>query len=381
MNLLYAVMKQNRYLVEKKGIAFSALNPGREVNPAYGFESPELDNQWVYENCGIRVYRSHIFFSGNYCIACFICHDDAALNDGYEWIAPEQFVAVDANEEILSTILLGRNGAHSKTVSWTSEMGFSGYFDWAKSTLAEQGYSLCGAIQQIKNAYVSSIFKLPTNKGMLYLKISASVYVNNSATERIMTADMGGIPAFVAVSHDGLAAITNEMHGEDCQSGSPAQYKNWLVEWGKRQVCTINSNAYSLTDCTPQKLLDEIPSLPDCIQKIYNIVGYPFGVQQYELLRSKLASVRTALMHLCAYQIPNAVCHADIRPGNVRITDNEEILYDWGMAFWGHPFYDAIHLLHVVLRQLDRGNAERDGTCGQDPSGKRKHHGLLFSSA
>ncbi len=352
MTLLYAVMKHNYYVAQKNGTSFSVLHPEKEVNPAYGFETPAPDNQWVNEHCGIRVYRTHVFFFGNYCVACFISHDETALNDGYEWITPEQLAAIDANEEILSALLLAQNGVHSKTVSWISAAGFSGYLEWAIATLAEQGYSLCGAIQQIKNAYVSSIFKLPTNKGMLYLKISASVYVNNTATEQIMTADMGGTPIFVAVSPDGLASITKEMSGEDCQSGSPAQYKNWLMEWGNRQVCTINSNIYSLTDCTPQKLLDEIPNFPNRIKKIYEIVGRPFDIQQYELLKSKLASVRAALTHLCAYPIPNAVCHADIRPGNVRITDSAEILYDWGMAFWGHPFYDAIHFLHVVRRQL-----------------------------
>ena len=32
--------------------------------------------------------------------------------------------------------------------------------------------------------------------------------------------------------------------------------------------------------------------------------------------------------------------------------EDAEVLYDWGMAFYGHPFYDALHFLHVVRRQL-----------------------------
>lgn len=62
--------------------------------------------------------------------------------------------------------------------------------------------------------------------------------------------------------------------------------------------------------------------------------------------------MKSALEQLCQYPIPNALCHADIRPGNVRILGEKEVLYDWGMAFYGHPFYDAIHFLHVVRRQL-----------------------------
>lgn len=352
MTLLYAVMKQNCFIVQKNNANYALLNPEKEVNPAYGFETPEPDNQWVYEHCGIRVYRTHIYFFGNYCIACFTPDKDTALNAGYEWLAADQLSTINTNTEIISAFLLAHNGMQRKTVPWMKRGGFSAYLDWAADVLAGQGYSLCGTIQQMKNAYISSIFKLPTNRGMLYLKISASVYVNNAATEQEITANTGDIPVFVAVSPDGMASITKEMSGEDCQIGSPAQYKNWLVQWGKRQVRTINSNSYSLADCTPQKLLEEIASFPNHIKKIYEIVGKPFNEQQYELLTNKLVSIRAALTHLCSYPIPNAVCHADIRSGNVRITNSGENLYDWGMAFWGHPFYDAIHFLHVVRRQL-----------------------------
>ena len=352
MILLYAVMNQNCYAVQKNSAVFSLLNPEKEVNSAYGFETPEPDNQWIYEHCGIRVYRTHLFFFRNYCVACFIPDNDTALNDGYEWISADQLSAIDASEEIISAVLLAQNGMQNNTVPWISAAGFSTYLNWAKAVLTEHGYSLCGTIQQIKNAYVSSIFKIPTSKEMLYLKISASVYVNDAATEQKITSDMGGIPVFVAVSPDGMASITKEMAGGDCQIGTPAQYKQWLVDWGKRQVCTIKSNIYSLTDYSPQKLLADIPNFPNQIMKIYEIAGRPFDDQKCELLKSKLVTVRDALTHLCTYPIPNAVCHADIRPGNVRITENEEKLYDWGMAFWGHPFYDAIHFLHVVRRQL-----------------------------
>jgi len=352
MTLLYAVMKNTCLIVQKDGAKFSLLNPEKEVNSTYGFETPAPDNQWIYDHCGFWVYRTHLFFYGNFCIACFTPENDTSLNDGYEWIRLDQLSSIDAESEAIHGLLLAQNGAQSKTVPWLKAEGYSAYLDWAKAVLAEQDYSLCGAFQQSKNTYASSIFKIPTSKGTVYLKISASVYVNDAATEQQLANRIGSLPDFIAVSPDGMASLTKEMSGVDCQIGTPAQYKRWLVEWGKQQVHTIGSNTYSLTDCTPQKLLADIPDFLNQLQKIYNAAGKTLDAYKCEILKSKLSVVRTALTQLCIYPIPNAVCHADIRPGNVRITGDAESLYDWGLAFWGHPFYDAMHFLHVVRRQL-----------------------------
>lgn len=347
MKLLYAVMDEDRFVVESSGQEVRMLTSETEVNTGYGFESPEPDNQWIFDHCGIQVYRNYIYFVGDYCVAVFEPVGSTQLNNGFMWTD-----TLPSNSDISAALLLARNGNQSKTAPWIAEHGMVQYLDWAETTLIGMGYTLRGTIQQIKNAYVSSIFRIPTDAGAMYLKIASSVYVNTATKEKLLTDSMGGTPVFVAVSPDGYAAITKEMPGHDCSSGDVAQYKSWLESWGEKQIQAVGKNTYGLIDCSPQKLLAEIADFERQVNHIFEITNRPLSEADRSLLSAKLVDVKASLEQLFQYPIPNTLCHADIRPGNVRIMEDAEVLYDWGMAFYGHPFYDALHFLHVVRRQL-----------------------------
>lgn len=347
MKLLYAVIDEDRFVVEFSGQEVRMLTSETEVNTGYGFESPEPDNQWIFDYCGIRVYRKYIYFTGDYCVAVFEPVSSTQLNNGFMWTD-----TLPGDSDMSAALLLARNGNQSKTAPWMTEHGMAQYLDWAEGALIGMGCTLRGTIQQIKNAYVSTIFRIPTDAGTMYLKIASSVYVNTAAKEKLLTDSMGGTPVFVAVSPDGYAAITKEMPGHDCQTGDAGQYKSWLESWGEKQIQTAGNNTYGLIDCSPQKLLAEIADFERQVNHIFEATNRPLSEADRSLLSAKLAKVKSALEHLCQYPIPNALCHADIRPGNVRIMEDAEVLYDWGMAFYGHPFYDALHFLHVVRRQL-----------------------------
>lgn len=347
MKLLYAIMDKDRYVVESNGQEVRMLTSETEVNTGNGFESPEPDNQWICDHCGIRVYRKYIYFAGDYCVAVFEPVGSIQLNNGFMWTD-----TLPGDSDMSAALLLARNGNQSKTAPWMAEHGMAQYLDWAESALIGMGYTLRGTIQQIKNAYVSTIFRIPTDAGAMYLKITSSVYVNTAAKEWYITDSMGGTPGFVAVSPDGYAAITREMPGHDCQIGDAGKYKSWLESWGEKKTQTTGENTYGLIDCSPQKLLAEIADFERQVNHIFEATNRPISEADRNLLSAKLEEVKSALEHLCKYPIPNALCHADIRPGNVRIMEDVEVLYDWGMAFYGHPFYDALHFLHVVRRQL-----------------------------
>lgn len=350
MKLLYAVVHEDHYVFETNGQEVRLLTSETEVNTAYGFESPESDNQWIFNHCGLRVYRKYIYFAGDYCVAVFEPFGSTTLNDGYAWLAEGQFASSEQEKD--AALLLAKNGSQSKTAPWMVDHGIALYLNWAEAALKNKGYAIRGTIQQVKNAYVSLIFRIPTDAGAMYLKITSSVYVNTATMEQRLTDSMGGIPVFVAVSPDGYAAITKEMAGNDCQNNDAAQYKRWLESWGEKQMQTAGENTHGLIDYSPQKLLTRISDFEQQVNNIFAVTGRPLSEQDCGLLSVKLAEVKVALYQLCKYPIPNALCHADIRPGNVRIMEGDEALYDWGMAFYGHPFYDVLHFLHVVRRQL-----------------------------
>lgn len=351
MKLIYAVTNQERYLIKRmNGQVMCILESEMQVDTGYGFESPEADNQWILDHCGISVYRKCIFFSGDYCVAVFEPFGNLTPSDGYYWIT-EDDLSVNKTDEA-AALLLAKNADQSKTAPWMSENGLFKYLEWAKMSLSEMGYTVQGKVEQIKNAYISTIFRIPTNVSVVYLKITSSVYVNNANEERQLTERFGELPIFLAVSPDGFAAITKEMPGHDCSIGSTEQYERWLVSWGKKQGRTAGGNTLGLIDCSPQKLLSDIFDFEQQVTHILEVTKRPLSELGHKLLSEKLAQIKISLDLLCHHTIPNTICHVDIRSGNVRITEDSEILYDWGMAFYGHPFYDLLHFLRVVRRQL-----------------------------
>lgn len=154
-----------------------------------------------------------------------------ALKDGYTWASEDQISG--SEPDMISALRLAQNGERSKTAPWMGQHGILRYLDWAKTKLTGLGYTTQGTIQQVKNAYVSSIFRIPTNAGTMYLKITASVYVNTAAVEQQIANSVGSLPVFIALSPDGYAVITKEMPGHDCQSGNASSYKTWLENWAK----------------------------------------------------------------------------------------------------------------------------------------------------
>jgi len=298
-------------------MGWTEVDPEREIPQGYGFESPAPDNEWIYQHCGIRVWRSWIAHSGDVCLAFFEPDDLSGLE------------------------------LRSYTAPWVGRI--THYLEWAKTVLKSAGY-LVTDVEQIKNAYVSTVFRVTSNQRTFYLKITSSVYVNNAALERELTEAFGTVPQFVAVSPDGYAALTQEMPGEDAAPGDPVQYRRWLERWAARQVQTVGEHSYHLPDCSPQAMLSAMPQFTAKVCDIYAAMGRSFEFRTE--FNEKLRLAEESLICLCNCEIPNAVCHADIRPGNVRRMETQDALYDWGLAFYGHPFYDVLHFLRVVRRHV-----------------------------
>lgn len=350
MKLIYAILHNGMYLTRGDGETISLLESDMEVNPTYGFESPDSDNLRIWKESGIFVYRKCIYFTGTYCVAVFEALEDVIPKPGFHWIRVERLVQL--NDSSLSSLLLAQNAFSSKTAPWMIENGFSNYLTWAKQVLSSRGYGIPARPVQVKNAYVSTVFCMETTSGLVYLKITPKVYVNSAAVERNIADFAGQYPEFIAVSPDGYAALTKEMPGEDCSTGSLNQYCQWMKDWGAMQIRSAGEDTFLLPNCSPQKLVAQIPYLPCQFQTVLKTLGYPLTETEYALLTEKLSVIEEDLLLLSSYPIPSTLCHADIRPGNIRVTENSDFLYDWGLAFWGHPFYDLLHFLHVLRKQL-----------------------------
>ena len=361
MTLLFILLNERRQiLMQSLTSGYAVPCPHKEVDESYGFDSPEIDNQWFYDNCGLHVFRRYICFDNQYCLSVFEPYAYSKPTGDYLWMEYDDIISLVNQDKhiVLSNVI--SNYIFSKNVPWVNPDGFRPYFDWVNTVAETQSFSIMGAIRQIKNAYVSSLFVIPTTLGDLYLKIPATTYVNDIvSTEYFWSKEVSNIPDFISISPDERAYLTKDMYGTDLQPENDADIYKYIVrQWGKKQQhFSLSDKRFKdkllcLHDYTPKKILSSLDEFINQVDFLFEYIKKPLAKEVIPKLKSRVRDVEDQLDSLCSFKIPNTLCHGDMRPGNIRRIDGEFKLYDWGMSIYSHPFYDIAHFVHVIRRQL-----------------------------
>lgn len=352
MFLLYAVKSNSLFLVKTVNGCVSLLAPGVEVMESHAFSAPTSDVCWIQDHCGLTTYRQYVFTHVDFCVAVFTPCGNGAPREGHTWVSASELMDAGLDCDALEALLLTCNSGADVTVPWMGADGFEPYMRWARTLLSDQDIALISSFQQIKNAFMSSVFWALTSGGVVYLKIVSSVYVARTQTERVLSGFCGPYPQFLGISPDGSASLTMEMPGYDEEVVDMDRLCRLLCGWSEKQIVLSGDDHDLLPDNSLSRLLAGLDNLSADVKHIFFLVGTPLSVDDEQRFLAKLSVVRTTLLRLSAVGIPDSVCHADIRPGNIRVVGDDAILYDWGLAFYGFPFYDALHLLRVLRRGL-----------------------------
>jgi len=57
---------------------------------------------------------------------------------------------------------------------------------------------------------------------------------------------------------------------------------------------------------------------------------------------------------------PHVIQNGDVRPGNIRVIDNDYIFYDWAWGAVSHPFLEPSAFLHIIRRTLPTGISAKE---------------------
>lgn len=368
MKLLYVLINNNNEILMQKNLPYYTIpSASEEVDLSYGFDTVENDNLWFHINCGMQVYRKYVFFYHQYCVAVFELHKIINLVDNYLWIKLDsinEYVENHDELEIISNAI--KNYDYSKNVPWAGS-GFQPYLSWVNSVAEQQKFSIIGQAKQIKNAYVSSLFIIPTNIGDLYLKIPSTTYLNDVVNiEYFLTRVISGLPDFIAISPDKRAYLTKDMKGYDLPPQIHVEaLKNIVKHWAVVQQKYTSSNKLfadklsTFHDYTSKEILSRLETFPSEISFLFDYMDRPLNEETILKLKNKLCTIKELFIRLEECKIPNTLCHGDLRPGNIRLVSGSFIFYDWGMSIYSHPFYDICHFLHVIRRQLSETDKKR----------------------
>ena len=344
-----------------------------------GFDEPQLYNDFFRDLTGISVFRRYSFNTDNYVV--FVFEQTGKLNavptNEYSWISYREFLykessdrqqaienqaiknqTIDNQTIEIKNILRAVSCHYNKSVNmpWVSESGFSPYFIWLYEICSAKNIHINGEITQVKNAYVSSVFCIPTDTGNLYMKIPGKI----SITELPFNCELRkfgliNFPVWVDFNLEMNVFLMKDMTGIDLPPQSNIDtLKKVIIQLARTQKESI---PYLPLNCKhyDYRLGTLIKNLNDFPKQAYDILlGTQYRITYEEKEKLEKSTKRAIeLLHFVKNKpIPDVIQNGDVRPGNIRVVGDKYNFYDWAWGAVSHPFIEVTTFLHIIRRSL-----------------------------
>ena len=232
-----------------------------------------------------------------------------------------------------------------RRAAWSREGWLEEASDWARAACLERGITVTGPIRQAWQWVLSSILRVPTDAGTLYLKAVFPLFHHEPAvTEALARRHPGHVPAVVATHRERGWLLMHEIPGTPL---GRSDRERWAA--GARLLAEIQRawigrddeiRRFGGPDRTLPSLLDELDRLPS------DPLVAPLPADLLARLARSSPLLRRAADELRGCEIPDTLVHGDFHLGNVM--DGERlVIYDWSDACFAHPFLDIETLLEV----------------------------------
>jgi Ser/Thr protein kinase RdoA (MazF antagonist) len=247
------------------------------------------------------------------------------------------------------TVWLGVLEDHPLRASWARPGGPAADVKWATRTLAGLGRPVFGPAVQLKTWNLSSIWRMDTAAGQVWLKV-VPPFCAHEGRILMALADGGRAGAGVApvpgvLAADGARVLLADVPGEDQYQAPAAQLARMVdvlvtlqVDWADRSADLLD---LGLPDWQPAPLVAKVATL-------VSRDGPALGYADERALGLLVATLDERLASLESCGLPTTLVHGDFHPGNLRADGNSLVLLDWGDSGVGHPLLDLPAFLDRV---------------------------------
>jgi aminoglycoside phosphotransferase (APT) family kinase protein len=184
---------------------------------------------------------------------------------------------------------------------------------------------------QIRTWNLSSIWKIPTDQGLVWLKHVPPFFAHESSMLRAL-GDDARVPRLIAGEPGRM--LLADVPGDDCYEADGEQLEAMLDTLISLQVEWIGRE-------------DELLALgaPDWRRASYvelaaDVVARGAPSDDRSVLDAFVARLPSIFDHLDACGVPDTFVHGDFHPGNVRWSQGCPVILDWGDVGVGHPLLD-----------------------------------------
>jgi hypothetical protein len=230
---------------------------------------------------------------------------------------------------------------------WAQKGWWDRTTDWIRTQLATLGYSVSGSMTQLKQWSISAVVRVPTHKGVVFFKALPPFF----AIEPVVTRALARwypdyLPQVLVIDPSQRWMVQHAFTGVGLEVSGRAAWDRALRELAQMQIeYRLRVPELLALGCADRRLTV-------LEQQIEPLLYDPPLQELAGLDEAEIKRLRTLAPHLkalckavAACGIPGTLAHGDFHSGNVTVSGNHCIIYDWSDACVGHPFFD----LHTVF--------------------------------
>ena len=232
---------------------------------------------------------------------------------------------------------------------WSWPGWYDGVLPWIDERLEELGRRRVGEPNQTHAWAISSVLRIPTIAGDVYFKAVPPHFGHEAAlTSALARRHRGRITTVLAADEERRWMLMEDIGGAELRASTDAStWEHAVSEYARIQVDWVDDVDELLALGCPDRRLEVLEGEIDEALADPLLVELPRGLSSDETER--LPALAERLHDACAllgeHDLPPTLEHGDLHPGNVRLTDDGPVFFDWTDGAVSVPFFTLGQLL------------------------------------
>ncbi len=246
-----------------------------------------------------------------------------------------------------------------RRVPWAKSGWYNQATAWINSQLNLLGISTNISIEQVKSQTRSCLLKVSTNSGKIYFKATFGIFAREpELTSFISQVDLESTPKLLAIDTNQHYMLMLDLNGKHLgEITDISQWEQALRLFAQMQIKAVVQVDKLLNIGFNDRRLERVISQIEILFADKSALLVPQKEPRLSAIEvDKLRSFTTQLIamyhELAICGIPQTLVHGDFHCGNVMVTDEQLIYFDWSDGAVSHPFFDAVFFLQDITHQL-----------------------------
>ena len=283
---------------------------------------------------------------------------------GARWISQSKLDDLTFARPILKTVLETwfAEAEESKTeeplIPWSRMGWFDEAAEWITDRIRSLGIAIRSPVQQVKSFYSGGTLRVNTDAGYIYFKAVSKAFIREPEIMGILTKRIPErVPVLLAINPERRWILVQDMGGTDLREVSEIEvWEDVLRTYAQIQVSSLEFMDEMLSGPFYDHRIGTIASAIDSVFKDAPILLRDYEQcltgAELEALRAVVPQIKTLCDEIGSYKVPCTLEHGDLHSGNIRVTQNGLIFYDWSWSCVTHPFLGAAALLYKEMRRI-----------------------------